>query len=144
MGHPATQIEPTGFASDELSFRADAVMPAQFYPARRVSDSVEPIMRLMAGILIDAVRCFQRNFNARQSYKRQEFREAQFWLFHDRGEGPFSFQNVCNTLDIDPRRLRSSILRWQKDRRSQVNITAQKRSRGVTLKTFSEPLGSGL
>jgi hypothetical protein len=56
-----------------LSFRADAVVPAQFYPARPGSASVEPIMRLMAGILIDAVRCFQNNFEARHPSRRQEF-----------------------------------------------------------------------
>lgn len=118
MSDPGIRIDPTGPASDELSFRADAVMPAQFYPARRGAASVEPIMRLMAGILIDAVRCFQRNFEARSSDRRQEFREAQFWIFDDKGKGPFSFQNVCDSLEIDPRGLREWIIRWQKDRRS--------------------------
>src|SRR5258708_32665138 len=72
-----TRIDAAGPASDDLSFRADALMPAQFYPARPGSASVEPIMRLMAGILIDAVRCFQNNFEARHPSRRQEFREAR-------------------------------------------------------------------
>jgi hypothetical protein len=118
MSDPGIRIDPTGPASDELSFRADAVMPSQFYPARRGAASVEPIMRLMAGILIDAVRCFQRSFEARGSDRRQEFREAQFWIFDDKGDGPFSFQCVCDSLELDPRDLREWILRWQKDRRS--------------------------
>jgi len=29
-----TRIDLAGQSSDDLSFRADAVMPAQFYPAR--------------------------------------------------------------------------------------------------------------
>jgi hypothetical protein len=91
-------------------------VPAQFW--RRGSASVEPIMRLMAGILIDAVRCFQRNFEALQPNRRKEFREAQFWIFEDKGNGPFSFEDVCDALEIDPRRLRDFIVRWQKDRRS--------------------------
>jgi len=118
MSDPGIRIDPTGPAGDELSFRADAVMPAQFYPARRGAASVEPIMRLMAGILIDAVRCFQHSFEARRSDRRQEFREAQFWIFDDKGNGPFSFQNVCDSLEIDPGGLRNWIVRWQKDRRS--------------------------
>jgi hypothetical protein len=118
MNDPGTRIDPTGPPGDELSFCADAVMPAQFYPARRASASVEPIMRLMAGILIDAVRCFQRNFEARHSSRRQEFREAQSWIFDDQGNQPFSFQCVCNSLEIDPRGVRDWIVRWQKDRRS--------------------------
>ena len=114
----ATRIVPVSSASDDLSFRADAVMPAQFYPARRRSASVEPIMRLMAGILIDAVRCFQNNFEASHPGGRQKFREARLWIFDDEGGGPFSFRSVCDSLELDPRGLRNWIIRWQEKRRS--------------------------
>jgi hypothetical protein len=117
MNDPGARIDAVGPARDELSYLADAVMPAQFYPTRRGSAAVEPIVRLMGGILADAVRCFQRNFDARSQNKRQEFREAKFWIFHDRGEGPFSFEDVCDALGIDPRRLRLLITRWEKNRR---------------------------
>ena len=114
----ATRIVPVSSASDDLSFRADAVMPAQFYPARRRSASVEPIMRLMAGILIDAVRCFQNNFEARHPNRRQEFKEARLWIFDDWGTGPFSFRSVCESLEVDQLGLRNWIVRWQEKRRS--------------------------
>src|SRR5271169_40441 len=105
MDNPGTRIDSmVGSAGDDLG--ADSVMPAQSYPARRGSASVEPIMRLMGGILADAVRILQRNFGAQSTNKRQEFREARHWIFHGRGDGPFSFEDVCGTLDIDPRRLR--------------------------------------
>ena len=118
MDDPGTRIDPIRPADDELSFLADAVMPAQFYPARRGSASVEPIMRLMAGILIDAVRSFQRNFEAKSPSRRQEFREAHFWIFDDRGTGPFSFQSVCDSLEINSSGLRDGIVRWKRDRRA--------------------------
>jgi hypothetical protein len=104
----ATRIDLASPASDNLSFRADAVMPAQFYPARPGSASVEPIIRLMAGVLIDAVRSFQSNFEARNAGRRQEFLEARLWIFDDRGTGPFSFRSVCDSLEVDPRGLRGS------------------------------------
>lgn len=116
MDEPGTQIYSVDTAGDDL--RADALMPAQFYPARRGSASVEPIMRLMGGILADALRCFQRNFEASQRERKQEFREARFWLLHDRGDGPFSFEDVCDALGIDPRRLRHLIVHWEKNRRA--------------------------
>jgi hypothetical protein len=75
-------------------------------------------MRLMAGILIDAVRCFQNNFEARHPSRRQEFREARLWIFDDRGIGPFSFRSVCDSLEVDPRGLRNWIVRQQEKRRS--------------------------
>ena len=96
---------------------ADAPLPAQFYPARRGSASIEPVMRLMGGILADAVRSFQRNFEAKTPNRRQEFREARLWIFHDNAGGPFSFEDVCDALGIDQRRLRDSILNWEKSRR---------------------------
>ena len=114
----ATQIAPMSSASDDLSFRADALMPAQFYPARRRSASVEPIMRLMAGILIDAVRCYQNNFEASHSGGRQKFAEARFWIFDDEEGGPFCFRSVCDSLELDPRGLRNWIIRWQEKKRS--------------------------
>src|ERR1700693_6232373 len=118
MDDRGTRINPTGSVCDDLSF--PAVMPAQFYPARRRPTSVEPILRLMAGILIDAMRCFQRNFETRDAKRRREFRETEFWIFDDTGDedGPFSFEVVCAALKIDPRRLRDLIVRWAKDRRA--------------------------
>src|SRR5260370_39170263 len=113
-----TRIDRTGAVSYDLSCPADAVIPDQFYPARPGSASVEPIMRLMAGILIDAARCFQSNFEARHPSRRQEFREARLWIFDDRGTGPFSFRSVCDSLEVDPRGLRNWILRWREKRRS--------------------------
>ncbi len=116
MENPGAQIDSmVGSAGDEL--RADAVMPAQFYPARRGSASMEPIMRLMGGILADAVRSFQRNFDAQSASRRQEFSEARHWIFQRKDDGPFSFEDVCETLDIDPRRLRELIVRWEKNKR---------------------------
>lgn len=144
MHDSSTQIDTTRIdlaspASDNLSFRADAVMPAQFYSARPGSASVEPIIRLMAGVLIDAVRSFQSNFEARNAGRRQEFLEARLWIFDDRGTGPFSFRSVCDSLEVDPRGLRNWIVRWQEKRRtgerqriirrSPVNITKRMRSR---------------
>jgi hypothetical protein len=124
MDDPGTQINPMGSACDEVSFPADAVMPAQFYPARHRPSSVEPILHLMAAILIDAVRCFQSHSEARDTKRRREFSEADLWIFHDKGDGPFSFENVCAALEIDPSRLRKLIVRWQKDRRAHVTSSA--------------------
>jgi hypothetical protein len=116
MENTGAQIDSTiGSAGDDL--RGDALMPAQFYPVRRGSASVEPIMRLMGGILADAVRSYQRNFEAQGASRRQEFRETRHWIFDAKEDGPFSFEDVCEALDIDPRRLRELITRWEKNKR---------------------------
>jgi hypothetical protein len=130
MSDRGPHVNPMRSACDELSFPADALMPTQFYPARRRPTAVEPILRLMAGILIDATRCFQRNFEASDAKRRGEFRETEFWIFHDKGndDGPFSFEVVCAALEIDPRRLRNLIVRWEKDRRAADTQRARRSS----------------
>jgi hypothetical protein len=116
MDESRTQIEPIGMGGDEP--RADAVIPLQFHSGRWASASVEPALRLMEAILVDAVRCFQRNFKAGHRHGQREFREAQFWIFSDQRGGPFSFEDVCDALGVESRRLRDLIVRWEEDRRS--------------------------
>jgi hypothetical protein len=138
MNEPHTQIDRIGRTSDELG--ADAILPVQFYSTRRASASSEPVLRLMHAVLVDALRCFQRNFESRHRRRQQEFREAQFWIFQDKGSGPFSFEDVCGVLEVDPRRLRDLIVRWENERRSinqppmtrsiPINLAKRRQSRG--------------
>jgi hypothetical protein len=89
-----------------------AVLPLQFYGARRGTSEAEPFRRLMVAMLVDAVRCFQSKFEARQPAKRQEFAEARSWIFSDEDGEPFSFRAVCDALQVDPKALRNGLLHW--------------------------------
>jgi hypothetical protein len=92
------------------ALQPEAVMPVQFYGARRGGEQVEAVKRLMCAILEDALRCFERNLQACTTLRRREFREAENWLFsRSEGEGLFSFENVCDALGVDPNRLRRAI-----------------------------------
>jgi hypothetical protein len=50
--------------------------------------------------VIHEVRCFQRNFEAHNSSRQQEFRKAQSWIFDDIENGPIAFEELCDTLGI--------------------------------------------
>jgi hypothetical protein len=103
-------------------------MPVQFYTSRRASVSDEPVLRLMHAVLVDALRCFQRNFETRHRPGQQQFKEAQFWIFQDKGSGPFSFEDVCDVLGVSPGRLRDLIVRWENEKRS---INQQRMTRRI-------------
>src|SRR5258708_19648106 len=118
MAHPPTRVEPMG-QGDE--FRFDSVMPAQFYPPRRRPAEFEPIMRLMGAILIDAVRCFQNNFEAYLPSAQNDFREARFWIFDNKADGPFSFVSVCDAFQINPPAFTHSILRCKTETQPRAN-----------------------
>jgi hypothetical protein len=97
MDNPGTLIDRMDPAGDELRFRADALMPAQFFPARLGCGRADHASDV--AILIDAVR-FKRNFEAHNPSRQRKFRKAQSWIFDDIENEPLAFEEVCDTLGI--------------------------------------------
>jgi hypothetical protein len=91
-------------------------LPLQFHGARRGTSEIEPLRRLMVAMLVDAVRCFETKFDARQPATRQQFAEVHSWIFSDADDGVFSFTAVCDTLGIDPGVIRKGLTRWGEKR----------------------------
>jgi hypothetical protein len=93
-----------------------ALLPLQFYGDRRGTSETEPVRRLMIAMLVDAVRCFRNKFETRQPAGRREFAEVRSWIFSDAEDGPFSFNVVCEELEMDPQALRKGLSAWAKKR----------------------------
>jgi hypothetical protein len=100
----------------ESPFESESILPSQFCEGRRKNEALEPVKRLMLAVLTDAVRCYQVGFDAQKVSRRRAFREAAEWLFRMKPDGPFSFENVCCTLDIAPDYLRDALRKWQAQR----------------------------
>ena len=49
----------------------------------------------MMEILVDAIGRYQRNVEAMTLRKRDEFGEAENWMFKDRNDDVLSFDTVC-------------------------------------------------
>ena len=93
-------------------FEADALLPMQFFPPFR-QGTLERERLLMLAVLQDAVECYQRYAHARTERGRQEFEEAQAWLnSHDRS-WLFSFESICDILEIDADCLRRGLSEWR-------------------------------
>lgn len=132
------QVNVTDPDGDELLLRTDAILPPQFFEGQS-SGALKPVSRLMYAILIDAVRCYQINFDARRPSKQAQFLEARGWLFQNGGIGPFSFQKVCDELEIDPRQIRRGILRWKEKRLAGEKVGAIRRSPVPVASRISQP-----
>src|SRR5229473_6736479 len=94
-------------------FVPDVLTPEQFYDSRRDDSSIRPVKKLMMAILEDALRCFQNNADAKGGPRKRLFSEAEQWLIGEGGEGPFSFETVCETLGIEPQFLRRGLRDWR-------------------------------
>jgi len=94
-------------------FVPDVITPEQYYDSRRDDSTIAPVKRLMMAVLEDALRCFQNNADAKSGPRRRLFTEAEQWLCGESGDGPFSFETVCETLGIEPGFLRSGLREWR-------------------------------
>jgi hypothetical protein len=94
-------------------FEPDALLPAQFYAAFRGGSGVRGEKRLMLAVLEDALDCFQKYAAARDGHGQALFDEAQAWIVsNDRGWF-FSYENICETLEINPEYLRRGLESWR-------------------------------
>ena len=94
-------------------FVPDVITPEQFYDMRRDDSAIAPVKRLMMAVLEDALRCFQNNADAKGGPRKRLFADAEQWLCGEVGDGPFSFETVCETLGIEPQFLRAGLKEWR-------------------------------
>ena len=107
-----------GLSTEELDkaslFQPDTVSPAQYLETVRRKTHLEAEQELMLAVLEDAVTCFQVHFAARDKQKTRLFREAEEWiLLQEKSDWLFSFDNICETLGLNPGYIREGLLRWR-------------------------------
>src|SRR5262249_43092107 len=87
-------------------FAPDLVLPDQLAAPRRDS-LVSGERALMLAVLEDAIRCLEAPA-ARGASTEREARNARHWVTARPSAWPFSFVNICETLGIEPVRLRAA------------------------------------
>lgn len=94
-------------------FQPDVLAPVQYMEKWRYRISHEPEKMLMYAVLEDAVTCFQRFAGAANAHGQTTFKEAEDWLMRERSNWLFSFEQICQSLNLDPDYIRNGLRRWQ-------------------------------
>ncbi len=107
-------------AEDRLNeiFEPDILLPIQYFAALKRKKFRCGEHRLVVAIMQDAVECFQKHIHARDSKRRQLYVDAEYWICAEQDEGPFSFNNICELLGINPDYLRTGLLDWRDNERA--------------------------
>jgi hypothetical protein len=71
-----------------------------------------PEHELLLAVLEDAVNCFQKQHHATDPTLRQLFLDARDWIASTDRSWLFSFENICDTLDLDPVYVRAGLRAW--------------------------------
>ena len=79
-----------------------------------------PELTLMLAILEDAVACYCKTLKRPRQNPDILARQAEFWIRLDDWDSPFSFNNICESLQMEPDATRDRILR----RRQQLELRA--------------------
>jgi hypothetical protein len=94
-------------------FEPDVLLPAQYFAAFRREAGLERERLLMLAVIEDAIDCYQKYAHARDPRGRQMFEESREWVNSTDRSWLFSFENVCDTLEISAEYVRRGLREWR-------------------------------
>ncbi len=94
-------------------FQPDVMLPSQFATRVRGRGPQEAEFNLVRAILDDAIHCFKKYRFAESDSSRALYEEARDWIESTDRQWPFSYENVCMILGIDPDYLRLGLAQWE-------------------------------
>jgi hypothetical protein len=106
-------------------FEPDTLLPIQYFEAMRKKHLLEGEKRLILSVLEDAVECFMKCIDAATNKGQRLFREADEWITHEDKRWVFSFDNVCDMLDINAEYMRVGLNRWKEQK---IELIARRRA----------------
>ena len=95
-------------------FQPDVLAAAQYMTKWRNQRNSEPEKMLMYAVLEDAITCFQRFSSASDARGRAAFSDAEDWLMHEKSDWFFSFEPICEALNLNPDYIRAGLLHWRR------------------------------
>jgi hypothetical protein len=105
-------------------FQPDTLLPSQYFDRMRRRTEYAGERRLMIAVLEDAVDVYRKQHGAQDPRGRVLFEEAEAWIENTDPTWIFSFENICNVLDLNAEYIRRGLyaLRHRPPRRGQTPV----------------------
>ena len=97
-------------------FEPDTLLPAQYFAAFAREGGLVRERRLMLAVLEDAVECYQKYALARDPRGRLLFDDACDWIESGERDWPFSYENICEVLGLNPEYIRRGLSKWRQQK----------------------------
>lgn len=94
------------------SFVSDTLAPEQFAETFRQSEQLTPEKALLWAVLEDAVGCLLKFHSARDRIGKTRFHETEEWIMKSGSDWFFSFENICELLELDAEYIRQGLRQW--------------------------------
>ena len=86
----------------------DVILPEQHFDSSGLEE-VAGERALMLAVLEDGIRCYQEHLHSPRVRARLLARQSERWIRSDDWEWPYSFNNICDSLSIEPEALRRKL-----------------------------------
>jgi hypothetical protein len=94
----------------------DVLLVNEFLQVYQSSLAQTPEMRLVAALLKDGIDSYIKSLSAKPRRGRKSLaNEAEEWIFSKDEEWPFSFENVCAILRVEPDYIRRVLLSYKQE-----------------------------
>jgi hypothetical protein len=64
----------------------------------------------------------QENVLSQQPWEKKVFQEAEDWIVAKNADWPFSFDNICESLQLNPDYIRQGLLIWKESKRRSHSV----------------------
>jgi hypothetical protein len=109
----------------ETLFVPDMLLPSQYFDRTRRRVGPHGERRLMLAVLGDAVDMYRKHVGAREGPHRELFEDAERWIEDRDSSWFYSFENICDVLDLEPEWIRRGLRAWKARARREVAITVE-------------------
>ncbi len=115
ISNSTTTRNNSSSVEDRISslFQPDTLLTEQYLDTYRRKTHLEPEKRLILAVLEDAVSCFQKYVTAQRPKEKVLFRDAEEWFLEKDSDSIYSFENICESLGLDPDYLRKGLVQWK-------------------------------
>ena len=102
-------------AEDKLAvlFQPDTLLPVQYFDRLRRRTEYNGERRLLLAVLEDAVDVYRKHGGSPDARSMALFRDAEMWVEDLDCTWLFSFQNICDVLDLDAEYIRRGLRTWK-------------------------------
>jgi hypothetical protein len=123
-----SHLIPTDIVVSEKSFEGD----------RRGEE------KLMVAVLEDAIKCFQKYTLGHDHWEKRLFQEVEDWILKKNGEWLYSFENICETLQLNADYIRKGLRVWKEAKRKSYSIKDQREDHTKLIRTRVAPIAARL
>ena len=91
--------------------------------------------KLMLAVLASAIEHFQKHVLSKDEKGKELFQEAEEWFLEKDRDALFSFEYICETLQLHPDYIRKGLLFWKEAKRNERYAQEHRAGRKTLVKT---------